>query len=153
MGREQIEQMKEKIEALKSEMIDQARTLFYEEVKVIFANYPELQSFGWTQYTPYFNDGDTCSFSCHGSSDISMNQYGPNPEEDDGFEADEALEYVSVYKSQGVDPNAPWSERAAHDITSLISLLGDEVMEDLFGDHSEVIVGREKIVVEAYEHD
>lgn len=24
---------------------------------------PNVHSFGWTQYTPYFNDGDTCEFS------------------------------------------------------------------------------------------
>lgn len=28
----------------------------------LFAKYPGLESFGWTQYTPYFMDGDPCVF-------------------------------------------------------------------------------------------
>jgi hypothetical protein len=28
----------------------------------LFEEFPELESFSWTQYTPYFNDGDTCEF-------------------------------------------------------------------------------------------
>lgn len=27
---------------------------------------PFIDSFGWRQYTPYFNDGDTCIFGAHG---------------------------------------------------------------------------------------
>lgn len=31
----------------------------------LFKKHPKLQQFGWRQYTPYFNDGDPCSFSAH----------------------------------------------------------------------------------------
>lgn len=30
-----------------------------------FEKYPFLGSVAWSQYTPHFNDGDTCTFSCH----------------------------------------------------------------------------------------
>lgn len=31
----------------------------------LFEQYHFLGSIAWTQYTPFFNDGDTCVFSCH----------------------------------------------------------------------------------------
>ncbi len=30
-------------------------------------NDPNVVEFGWTQYTPYFNDGDICEFGVHGT--------------------------------------------------------------------------------------
>lgn len=34
-------------------------------VNEIFASNSSIESLGWSQYTPYFNDGDTCHFSVH----------------------------------------------------------------------------------------
>ena len=31
----------------------------------IFDTFPEVKSVSWTQYTPYFNDGEECTFSAH----------------------------------------------------------------------------------------
>ena len=33
----------------------------------LFNQCPRLAGFWWSQYTPYFNDGDTCEFSSHAS--------------------------------------------------------------------------------------
>ena len=32
--------------------------------KVFFAEYPEVKAVGWKQFTPHFNDGEPCEFSC-----------------------------------------------------------------------------------------
>lgn len=34
-------------------------------VKDFFAAVPQIKSVSWTQYSPYFNDGDACTFSVH----------------------------------------------------------------------------------------
>jgi hypothetical protein len=45
----------------------QAHSSQYIELSVqsFFDACPEIESIFWTQYTPYFNDGDSCEFSVH----------------------------------------------------------------------------------------
>ncbi len=38
------------------------REIFADGCKDIFESIPEVSSFSWTQYSPYFNDGDECVF-------------------------------------------------------------------------------------------
>jgi hypothetical protein len=33
---------------------------------------PSIESFGWTQYTPYFNDGEPCVFSASGELSVTL---------------------------------------------------------------------------------
>jgi hypothetical protein len=37
-------------------------------VEAFFAANPKINGVAWTQYTPYFNDGDECHFGVHGPS-------------------------------------------------------------------------------------
>ena len=68
MNKEKFEILKakqEEIKKLKKEMVEASNKIFTELTKEIFVEHPKVKSFGWTQYTPYFNDGDTCYFSVH----------------------------------------------------------------------------------------
>jgi len=59
------EKMKELLDrkaALNKEISAISKTVFTESSQELFEKHPLLESFSWTQYTPYFNDGDTCSF-------------------------------------------------------------------------------------------
>ena len=73
--KDKLELLKEKqsqISNLKNDVIDLSSGIFEDFYKYIFEKYPTLESFGWTQYTPYFNDGDATIFSA--STDyISVN--------------------------------------------------------------------------------
>lgn len=45
---------------------------FFETLfKDIFEKHPTLDSFAWTQYSPYFNDGEPCIFRVHGINEIN----------------------------------------------------------------------------------
>lgn len=46
---------------MKENFVDQAFAEFFQDA-------PEVTSVHWTQYTPYFNDGDECKFSINGFS-------------------------------------------------------------------------------------
>jgi hypothetical protein len=48
---------------LKRKFQEQAQGLFKEITKEFFEKNPGITGVVWTQYTPYFNDGDTCVFS------------------------------------------------------------------------------------------
>ena len=60
-----LSETRTKINELKNELVQQSYDIFTDLQKEIFTKYPELESFGWSQYTPYFNDGDTCVFSAN----------------------------------------------------------------------------------------
>ena len=63
---EKLKELRKKrsdITKLNSELIQFSSGIFEEFYKYIFEKYSKLESFGWTQYTPYFNDGDSCVFS------------------------------------------------------------------------------------------
>lgn len=150
-SKKRFEAIRQKMEDARKMLEEQAKGVFHEEMQTIFAAYPELMDVSWHQYTPYFNDGDTCEFSCHGSGEVFINCYGPNPEKPT-IECDD--EYENEYGSYVTEEKENmWQHKAAIDITDLISSLGDDMMEHIFGDHVKVIIGREKIVVEDYEHD
>lgn len=55
------------IEAARSQMSDSAKPFIEAAAANLFEACPEIESVYWTQYTPYFNDGDSCEFSVHES--------------------------------------------------------------------------------------
>lgn len=63
--KEEINKMQNEIEDLQNQMKEKSKALFYEKIAEFFTAYPEIGAIGWDQYTPYFNDGDTCEFSRH----------------------------------------------------------------------------------------
>jgi hypothetical protein len=65
MSNQIIEKIKAEVvsfEEKKKAFITELKNDFPALFKEIFESAPKLKSFGWTQYTPYFNDGDTCEF-------------------------------------------------------------------------------------------
>lgn len=74
----------EKKRAFVAELRKDFPTMFTE----LFAQAPKLKSVSWTQYTPYFNDGDTCEFSAH-TDDLYVNGSNSNYDDDDYDEDDE----------------------------------------------------------------
>jgi hypothetical protein len=53
----------DKVSELKKLMQEQGQEALKEAFKEFFAAHPEAEAVVWTQYTPYFNDGDACTFS------------------------------------------------------------------------------------------
>src|SRR5271170_2963726 len=55
--------LKKQQAAVAKEMANAAKAAFKEMSAGVFKANPALISFRWTQCTPYWNDGDTCTFS------------------------------------------------------------------------------------------
>ena len=53
----------EKYSEAKKQFQAEATQLLKEEFKEFFKKVPEVKVIKWTQYTPYFNDGDPCEFT------------------------------------------------------------------------------------------
>jgi hypothetical protein len=117
---------------------------------------PEVKAVVWAQYTPYFNDGETCTFSVNdvyftndpaGDYEDSANLYYGDSEQ----EGDDLLWCVSSYSSPlpgGVD------QKSLKELDGFLTMSQMEpCMRSMFGEHSEVRVTREGFTISPYEHD
>lgn len=129
---------------------------------------PTIVEFGWRQYTPYFNDGDTCEFSVHElwvktTADVEWAD-GPDFDSyylDVGYEHrslgkiesdwdSEARKYVNR-RYEGPDEDR--YNRVRKLSGALQSGAYDSVLLEHFGDHALITVRKDSIEVEYYSHD
>jgi hypothetical protein len=130
---------------------EKTKVVLKEGTKAIFEN-SKVTWIGWTQYTPYFNDGNECVFSVnelyYGYDEDPSEVYSPY----DGFHAgyrmylDGKPEHVSVeeftsdFKEMKIFSNA-------------IESIPSDVMRSAFGDHAFVIITKEGVQIIYYEHE
>ena len=152
---------------LKRKFQEQAQGLFKEITKEFFDKNPGITGVVWTQYTPYFNDGDTCEFSVGDLTftnapldELSDIRWGEYEGETEGVWAADNVGYIlesdreyhqdtknMIIAAGGVD---------AASCTLFSKAVGSSEMEDvmqaMFGDHVKVIATREGFDVEDYDH-
>jgi hypothetical protein len=131
---------------LKQVISEKGEKMLKDVFKKFFDANPTVQALSWTQYTPYFNDGDTCEFSIN---EINGNNNANDTVELHWGEAEEDETIVfSHWKYEGPE------RQAIDQLASLLcSSAGEEVLRTVFGDHVKVVVTREGFEVEEYEHD
>lgn len=170
--------------AEKNAKLDELKSLYHEGLKVLakdlfkefFALNPSIEAILWHQYTPYFNDGETCTFDVHqpvfitknfDPDDISSPCAYEGEEEYGSFTAD-LIDYRKYATQEG--HKEYWEKRVIEMEASIegiesidwdsVSAMNDfiqkndDIMEEMFGDHSVVAVTRDQIIVEEYtSHD
>ena len=218
---EKIVEIKSSIKELKTLKEEQNKLFrdkhFGELFKSFFEENPEINSVQWTQYTPYFNDGEECVF---GVNDITYNRShykessGWEPEDDeDDIDFYEGLPFVEPLVNEGIyetlkdvvenndlsladGKNLPYHcyegvygnrklsipsikqflrnieinineienqnkffpewKNAVKNFSELKTVINDidnEIMQEVFGDHVSVIVTRDGIDINSYDHD
>jgi hypothetical protein len=131
--------LQNKMDVLRDEIKEKSKAFFKDASKALFEKHPNLETFRWTQYTPYFNDGDPCLFSVHSDyPEVAM--AGENIEDQESYEMPDR-------------ENEPQKYAAYGDVTTLLNTFRVEDFEDMFGDHCQVTVTRDKVEVEEYSHD
>jgi hypothetical protein len=148
---EQLKQMNEELEALKKAHLEKSKLMFTDVAKSVFDKHPKLESFGWNQYTPYFNDGDECTFSANiDYVDINgENEYDSNVLQKTIYVQNAKGEYIETVN----ELYNPELAAAQNDVKEFLSNIDESVLRDMFGDHVEVTVSRNGTEVEKYEHD
>ena len=68
-----IAEQNAKIEALHKAHMKELQGDFNQIIKLFFDECPKVQAVVWSQYTPYFNDGDECVFSVNEPCFITKN--------------------------------------------------------------------------------
>ena len=162
MINEKLEKLKEKrelIESLKSDLTDFTSDIFEDFYKYIFDKYSKLESFGWTQYTPYFSDGDENIFSAN-TDYISIN--GELVNDSKWLNEKNVVTWGTwdrvdkVYKGRIEEDNPDYDSvlsEAHNEITSFLSNFDDEFYLRKFGNHAEILVTKNGVDISDYEHD
>ncbi len=135
---EAYKELKEKITELRRQATEEGRAVFRDGFEQFFKDHPVLEQVSWTQYTPYFNDGDTCTFSAQNDS-IYINGTDYAEHEFSKYGADRCTDEVK--KAAGLA------------ILDFLAVFDNEDYLNMFGDHARVTVTKEGIEVEEYEHD
>lgn len=129
--------LKKKMSDLRKEMETAAKDFFKTASKTLFDENPKLESFGWSQYTPYFNDGDTCEFSANTDYEAvsvnGMSQWGEEWPED--------------------EKEAKEIEKLSKVVSKFLNQFEDDDFEKMFGDHVEVTVTRKGVKTEGHDHE
>lgn len=146
MNLQQIKDGIAELQAKKEEFIKNLKDEFPKLFQPLFQESELIESVGWTQYTPYFNDGDACYFRvngieyCNGESEYDclflqkeIGDWGnrkPNPEFNPK-ELEIYKKFIEIHKS-----------------------IPGDFYESLFGDHVMVTLHSDgRVEVDEYEHD
>jgi hypothetical protein len=154
-----LKEKQEEIKKMKKEMIEASNKIFTELTQSIFEEHPKVKSFGWNQYTPYFNDGDTCHFSANVDY-IYIN--GDSADDADWVSENNITNYGTwnrdkkVYEGRTEIPNLNYDKelvKANDEIREFLRNFDDDFFMSQFGDHAEVTITAEGVSVDEYEHD
>lgn len=153
---------REKIKEAKGEAQRLAKEAFEVEA-IALVNEMGIRSFSWTQYTPYFNDGDACVFGVNSDAMINgADEYGDSDDEDDEETPASVPGRPTIMPwASGLSPEQKAEADAAYEawrapfkkIGAFLNGWEDEDMLFMFGDHVKVTVSKEGIDVENYDHD
>lgn len=134
------------IETAKQRVRDAARAAAGALFKAFFAAHPTITAVRWTQYTPYFNDGEPCEFSVHNPYACTKTGVAwPQSNEDDEPEDEDDELFQDEY---GLDDGPT---KAA--LVRLGCSFNDEIFLAAFGDHAQVIATPSGFHVTQYDHD
>lgn len=140
--------IKEEMKRLRDEARSKVKNFFIKGMDTIFDTFSEVKSVSWTQYTPYFNDGEPCEFWCN-SDDFCVNGYDDYDEEGDEGE----INVLDYDYNNGRQYKYHKGEEISNAIGGFLKQLDKDDFKTMFGDHATVIVKKGEITVEEYDHD
>jgi hypothetical protein len=151
----EIAKSKAEMTKIKEEMSIKIQENFHGMAKELFLAYPELKSFGWRQYTPYFNDGEACEFRSNHDSPIIN---GVDVDYDDNEPDDDAINIVKGCEEKdwrgNINPDFnPYYKEIVDTLKEFLNQFDDDDMYDLFDDHVIVNITADGFTTEEYNHD
>lgn len=120
------------VKRAKEELKEWGKQAFKEGSEQLFKGNPTLESFGWHEYTPYWNDGDVCRF-CVCNEEPTINGISPYYDNDNDQE---------------------WDSVLAGKVAEFLCGFDKDFYETTFGDHVEITVFRDgHTKIDSYQHD
>ncbi len=148
-----FDELRDLKQAYNKKLQEEGQAALKEVFKEVFNTHPRLKSIVWTEFTPYFNDGDVCTFRVHDFdvhiSDVQDEEYNENYNESiDEYHFGESVFHLGDLSKEDQEIGA-----ILKDVQKLESELPNDVLESVFGDHCKIVATPEKFIVEEYDHD
>lgn len=135
-----LKKLNSMITETRKQVAAKAQIIIKEAFKDLFDAHPEIEAIRWTQFTPYFNDGEPCEFSV---SYWSIKATGLKSK----YETDEPGEFLDEYSL------SEENQSKFKDIYELFGLLDNDAMLVTFGDHAEITATKDGFEVDSCDHD
>lgn len=136
----------EKQEQIRKEMQEHGKTALKEAFKAFFDENPTCDAVRWRQYTPYFNDGEACTFRV-GEAYVRMKNVELDLESMSDY-GDDFDNYSSYYAEKGEYDDLTQEQieawkKAGNDADEIVGGCDEELFKMTFGDHVKVTATRE----------
>ncbi len=163
----------EQMTAIRNKMQSDGKAALHEAFLEFFENNPTARAISWDQHTPYFNDGDACTFTVYElclhvfrdkvASDVQHLLSGDDDEA--STSEDESFAYL-IEQIEGTSFNRKYYTGPFRDLSmdekTLLKNFRElskacqslpELLEAVFGDHVEVVATRDGFEVSESNHD
>lgn len=131
---------------LKDSFLKESEDIFAVPIREFLEDNPEVKGVSWTQYTPYFNDGDACIF------DVNEFSFYLISDESDFF--DYSKGYTTWYPlEESETPNYQQINKEFDNLCDFLCGIDKELYRTLFGDHVQVIVTRDEVIKRSHKHE
>lgn len=157
-----IKSLSEELLKKKEEYVLELRARFRDYFVGRMADVEGLSSVGWSRYTPYFNDGDQCVFSVNCDyfyMTLGGQSYTNVQVQTEDYTAREYSIKKGVHDYDELSllyEDSDFNKKLYHlldDLSTVLRELGDDLLHMLFGDHVQVSITLDGLVVEEYEHE
>lgn len=136
----------QKIEAAQEAFEKNAKETVGAVFTEFFAENPEVHAIKWSQYTPYFNDGDICEFG--------VNDFYFQPTDETARENEDSDYGDGFYSTYNDSPSVRTASNAVDNFQALFNgQAGSDLLGAAFGDHAEIVATRDGFEVESYDHE
>ncbi len=150
------------MEASRNKMRKVGKDALISAFKEYFEKHPIVEKVLWTQYTPYFSDGDPCVFDINQFElrffkdkikDGAINKsYDQSYNEDEDEDYEDSPSYGEFYNKDYFDSEHKEAENDLSELESQCYEI-DSVLKNVFGDHCLVVATREGFNVTEWEHE
>lgn len=118
-----------------------------------------IESVRWSQYTPYFNDGEECTFQIlyleYKLSGVELG-IGSKWLDDDGYSTIHGIERILCENKDILNfeelERIEYICRDMHIIHCKLDAISDALLNE-FGDHAQITISKKDITVTTYDHD
>lgn len=136
-----MEDFKRMRDELNKKITDEGKAALQTAFVAFFNDNPRIHALRWRQYTPYFNDGEACTFGVY-EPDYQLTEHAKTYDDATDFADDE--DFIDAWQSDEIGARVSAFWNATSD---------DDVFEVVFGDHVTVLATREGFTVAEYSHD
>lgn len=141
------------IEQQRIELFKSIETQFVSLAQKILSESPVIGCIAWSQYTPYFNDGDECIFHVH-----DVYAFSPSVAEwidENGVQSEMYWGEIDEGDAPTLEGEEAINTKVSPSVNELTSFIheNEELMKDIFGDHVRICITRTSVYLDQYDHD